>query len=211
ASQPVFFGAQFPGGRAPAAFVEAQTRDLVRYLRADPSGPFVGSADYWHTACLQRSPALRGPQGAAELPRWQTWGFAADNAEPILKADWQAVPELPDPSDVFTPRSNSFAPLRRAPPRVRAFMSAFRDVNAACWDRIARALEGLKVKGEELDRQEGWSEVRGLGRVATVFANALARRSHFGVVEAQVWSGGCLSMRSHMDGATSMLHLGLTL
>jgi len=184
--QSVAYGIQLPEGRAPLAFAEVVDEELARYLRDDPSGPFAGAA--------------KGPV-AEDLG---SWGFGVDKAEPIFKADWHALSFWGDSSDVFVPRKNALTPLPRAPPRVIAFIDAFRQVNSACWKRIVDALGRLREKA-------GAEEQKELVDIVGIFQRAVESRSHFAAIEAQIWSGGHLVMQSHTDGATAMLHLGLTL
>lgn len=208
-NRPVFYGAQFPGGRGPSAFIEATAADVARYLREDPDGPFGVSTEDWYKACQKLGGNL------SNAKRWKSWGFASDGIDPILKADWHSVPLLGPRNEVFTPRSSKVSVMRQAPPRIMAFLEAFRDVNSGCWDQIVQALEGVLTREQEKDSrgdgQRPFDEARGLGRLSRIFKSAFERKGHFGVVEAQVWCGDRLSMRSHLDGATSMLHLSLTL
>lgn len=187
AGQRVAYGIQLPEGRAPLAFAEAIAEDVTNYIREDPLGPFV--------ACEE--PDL----GSAH---WSGWGFSRGGPEPILKADWHASSFWADGAKVFVPRLDAPASLRRAPPRVLAFVEAFRQANSPCWHRVAQVLDDL---GREAEEKEEWELVHLVG----IFRRGLENRAHFGALEAQVWDGGHLIMQSHTDGATAMLHLGLTL
>eukprot|EP00421_Protoceratium_reticulatum_P071132 CAMPEP_0168423714 /NCGR_PEP_ID=MMETSP0228-20121227/34450_1 /TAXON_ID=133427 /ORGANISM="Protoceratium reticulatum, Strain CCCM 535 (=CCMP 1889)" /LENGTH=334 /DNA_ID=CAMNT_0008437683 /DNA_START=55 /DNA_END=1056 /DNA_ORIENTATION=+ len=179
-AHPVIHGTTLLGARGlSSVFVEASIdEDLTRYLRESSPDPGPGSG----------GPSL--------------WGLAAEGDEPVLKADWHAVPRLGAEANIFVPRASRLGPMRRAPLRIRAFIEAFREANAACWQTLAAALS-------ELSESEGSGD--GLRRLARIFRGALLGREHFGAVEAQVWDGGRLRLRSHADGATSLLHLAVTL
>lgn len=207
ANRPIMYGAQYPGGRAPSAFIKASAKDLTQYLLEDPKGPFLATADEWSDACQPWEPAAGE---GVPVAQHKVWGFAADSSEPILKADWHAIPGFRGESQIFTPRFGKVGVMRSAPPRVWAFVEAFRDANSAVWDKILHGLEGLKEREAGREKQP-WDEVRGMDRLASIFTSSLQRRNHFGAIEAQVWAGGSISMRSHMDGATSLMHLGITL
>ena len=116
------------------------------------------------------------------------WGFQTDRKEPFLsKADWHTFPQLHDFVGLV-PRLGKAAPLRRAPQRCLAFAESLRR-------RISCSISGA-VAGEE---------GRWLGTAVAT--------GRFGAVEAQVqlvddtWQ----FMRSHRDGASGLLQLGLTL
>jgi len=117
ADQTTAYGIQLPDGRGPLAFAEVIAEDLAAHLREDPLGPFCS--------------VLESPS-----EHWIHWGFAADKAEPILKADWHASSLWRQTAEVFVPRSNRLCGLPRAPSRIIAFIEAFRQVNSACWERI---------------------------------------------------------------------------
>lgn len=132
------------------------------------------------------------------------WGFEADSKEHgVFKADWHAMPALGAKAEVFVPRLSQKALVQQAPPRIVAFLESFREVNSACWARISDALDGLR-------HGWGWEEQERNWLIGLV-QGALKRQGTFGVIEAQVWDGGRISLRSHQDGVTSLLHLGVTL
>ena len=186
-NHPVSYGVQLPMGRAPFAFAMAHSEDLTDYLLHDSSGPF--EVDPARFASLQ-----------------QDWGFEEDSIneelENILKADWHADSFWGAGYDqVFVPRTDEFLPARPAPFRVQAFLDAFRQASSKCWVRLAQALRAHELKADNADLQEC------LG----VFRHCIQDNAHFAGVEAQVWQGGDLIMDSHTDGATALLHLGVTL
>jgi len=69
---------------------------------------------------------------------------------------------------------------------------------------VTGSLDSLKKIAESDENEDLFNK-------ADIFCRAIRNRAHFGEVEAQVWRGGHLVMKSHTDGATAMLHLGLTL
>merc|ERR1719464_2330112 len=55
-------------------------------------------------------------------------------------------------------------------------------------------------------------KMRGRGKILDEVAESFLEHSHFGTIEAQIrWGDTKLRLPSHKDGATSLLHLGLTL
>lgn len=183
------YGIQLPEGRGPLAFAEALDEDVATYIREDPEGP------------------LRHAASSSSAEHLDGWGFKAGSAEPILKSDWHALSFWGDGLHVFVPRANSLAPLKRAPPRVLAFIEALRRVNVPCWEEVLKSLSKLQATATNMGDEE-------LSHLVDIFSRAAkadSRCALFGAIEAQVWSGGELTMQSHTDGATAMLHLGLTL
>mmetsp|Transcript_93315 Transcript_93315/g.283316 ORF Transcript_93315/g.283316 Transcript_93315/m.283316 type:complete len:228 (-) Transcript_93315:107-790(-) len=87
---------------------------------------------------------------------------------------------------------------------------ALRKVNQPCWAAMVEALAALKRAREREDEELGQSS--GRGSLLGTFIECFRNKRHFGVVEAQLrWGNEKLRQPSHMDGATSLLHLGLTL
>lgn len=186
--RPVMYGGWFGRRRAPAVFLEAPCEEVLAYVQDDPEGPFVRVGEEQH---------------------WETFGFAKDKQESMFKLDWHTVPHLGPQAELFVPRAAKRGRLPRAPPRILAFIMAFRAVNQACWSAIVATLQGLKLAREAEDPGYGDS-ARGklLGTLIECFKNS----RHLGVVEAQVrWGEKDRRMPSHKDGATSLLHLGLTI
>eukprot|EP00416_Gambierdiscus_australes_P031474 CAMPEP_0171088418 /NCGR_PEP_ID=MMETSP0766_2-20121228/20765_1 /TAXON_ID=439317 /ORGANISM="Gambierdiscus australes, Strain CAWD 149" /LENGTH=531 /DNA_ID=CAMNT_0011546215 /DNA_START=154 /DNA_END=1748 /DNA_ORIENTATION=+ len=195
--QTLFYGRWFGLSRAPAVFLEASCEAVAQYLLEDPTSPW---------ADVEANPPAIPVQSC---PPWAAWGFEASDDEKLLKADWHAVPHLPFGDEVFVPRRAKSAQICRAPTRTLAFIHAFRAINRPCWAAIAEALAALKRAREEED-EDYKKENRGslLGTFKECFRNG----RHFGVVEAQVrWGGEALRQPSHMDGATSLVHMGFTL
>eukprot|EP00418_Pyrodinium_bahamense_P069405 CAMPEP_0179095004 /NCGR_PEP_ID=MMETSP0796-20121207/43599_1 /TAXON_ID=73915 /ORGANISM="Pyrodinium bahamense, Strain pbaha01" /LENGTH=355 /DNA_ID=CAMNT_0020792687 /DNA_START=84 /DNA_END=1147 /DNA_ORIENTATION=- len=204
---PVLFGAAMVGERAPVSFASVMaSEELTRYLRDDPQGPFSEPLDSWPPWMFTGRPWLSPGACSPETDgRWKSWGFGFSPKEPfLLKADWHCVDAWGHVRDLFVPRMDMAAPVRCAPPRILAFMEAFRRVNAACWAGIAEALVQLGVETSGRKKPcEG---------LAQIFLNAISRQELFGVIEAQAGPGSSFhNMRVHRDGATSLLHLGLTL
>ncbi|CAK9110433.1 unnamed protein product [Durusdinium trenchii] len=179
--RPISYGIQLPEGRAPFAFGHVLAEDLMSYLQEDPHGPFLN----------QSVPLVK-------------WGFEEDTIneelESIWKADWHAT-AFWGTSKIFVPRVDKFLPSRQPPLRILAFLEAFRQVSGRAWSRILDGLQSLSRSDEELELKE----------IVRIFCKSLREQSHFCGVEAQIWQGGQLVMDSHTDGATSLLHLSLTL
>jgi len=193
-------GAEFP----PVTFALATVpEELTRYLREDPDGPFAAPLDPWPKWMGDDRPWRDGCP--LTDGRWSKWGFQFSPKEPfMLKADWHCVHEWGHAHELFVPRMDGSGPVRRAPPRILAFAEAFRQKNAACWSRIAQALVKLRAEVSRSDRAfEG---------LAQIFIDHIQRCGLLGVIEAQASpASGPHSMRPHQDGASSLLHLGLTL
>jgi len=124
------------------------------------------------------------------------WSF--DQEESLWKADWHTL--APGGKEVFQPRRAAFGRMPQAPPRIHAFAQAFREQNIQVWNSIAHSLRVLKMESSE-----------DVGILADIFLNALDERLHFGTVEVQVGRENQLTLPSHKDGASSLLHLSLTL
>mmetsp|Transcript_16291 Transcript_16291/g.46497 ORF Transcript_16291/g.46497 Transcript_16291/m.46497 type:complete len:892 (-) Transcript_16291:76-2751(-) len=190
---PVLYGAWAGERRAPAAFLEAPSFGLMAYLRDDPEGPFLGGVDDWPDDSDQAA------------SRWRQWGFQEDAKEAILKADWHTLPQLGQIAELFVPRLAKLGMIRRAPTRYMALMQAFRAVNQGCFETLAASLRELSVV---------WFQKEGadISNLVQHVVACLKGQRHFGMMEVQVWWGeGSLTLPSHKDGATSLLHLGLTL
>lgn len=191
------FGRWFGQLRAPVVLLESSVEQVTQYLRDDPLGPFADLERYPPTSPID-------PNGS-----WARWGFDEDKREQLFKADWHSVPHLGHRSGLFVPRRAEWRTVMRAPPRIAAFVMAFRAVNQPCWTGIVDALVGLR-RAREQENAEYLEEGRGrlLGTLIECFRN----QRHFGIIEAQVRFGEApLRQPSHRDGATSLLHLGLTL
>ena len=186
-SHPISYGVQLPMGRAPFAFATAESKELAQYVLRDESGPF--DADLGDSSTLQ-----------------QMWGFEEDSineqGDSILKADWYADSFWGAPTtSVFVPRTDDFLPARPAPLRVQALVDAFRHASSACWARLATALHQLESQA---------AEDHDLRDCLHVIRQSIQTQGHFTGVEAQIWKGGDLTMDSHTDGGTALLHLGVT-
>jgi len=203
--RPVLHGAAMGAGHPPVTFALARaSEELTRYLRDDPDGPFAAQLDAWPRWMSSSRPWMDGGIPQTE-GRWEKWGFQFSPKEPfLLKADWHCVHEWGRAHELFVPRMDGSGPVRRAPPRVLAFIEAFRQANAACWARIAQALVSLRAEVSKTDRSfEGLTQI---------FINHVTRHGMLGVIEAQASPGSSFhSMRAHRDGASSLLHLGVTL
>jgi len=186
-AKPIRYGCWLGPKRAPAAFLEASAEDLAAYLAADPQGPFV----------------CRTTLDMAE------WEFHLDRKEAVNKADWHAVSGVGGRGNFFVPRKAREGSLLAAPPRLMAFAEAFRTINRGCWSTVRDTL-GHVAAWREVE-SKAYRERRSAALLMGM-AQSITQGWHFGVVEAQVGSGGdARRLRSHKDGATSLLHLGLTL
>eukprot|EP00747_Dinoflagellata_sp_TGD_P032150 gnl/TRDRNA2_/TRDRNA2_135774_c1_seq1.p1 gnl/TRDRNA2_/TRDRNA2_135774_c1~~gnl/TRDRNA2_/TRDRNA2_135774_c1_seq1.p1 ORF type:complete len:454 (+),score=62.33 gnl/TRDRNA2_/TRDRNA2_135774_c1_seq1:194-1363(+) len=195
--RPFLYGAWCGKLRSPTVLVEAPSHALTTFLREDPEGPFAGTVDDW--------PADTLDQNSAACSRWQRWGFEIDAREAILKADWHTLPHLGESARLFVPRMGKPGSIQKAPSRYIAFAEAFRVANKSCFDAIVEALK--KLAAHALD-QHGTVAAR----LVSSLIECIEGKGHFGVVEAQVWWGDeKLLLPSHKDGATSLLHLGVTL
>lgn len=141
----------------------------------------------------------KGPAWGSVLDNYDArtpWHF--DEHESLLKADWHTL--APGAKEVFQPRRAAVVKMPQAPPRIYAFAKAFRDQNIPVWNSIAHSLRALKMEPSE-----------DVGSLADIFLHALQERLHFGTVEVQVGRGNQITLPSHKDGASSLLHLSLTL
>lgn len=182
----VLYGGWFGNYRAPAALLEAPSENVAKYLREDPEGPFVKTLTE---------------------AGWNQWGFTRDRwQQSVLKADWHTLPTVGVEGEVFVPRKADVGLVRRAPPRFLAFVTAFRNVNKAVFMLIADVLLGIaRARLRQTPPAAG-------SRLFECIATSLQKQRHFGILEAQVrWSKQGMRGQSHKDGATSLLHLGLTL
>jgi len=196
----VRFGGWFGSLRAPVVFLEALSPSVAAYIREDPDGPF---------ADLDTS---------VRETYWANWGFDEDKQETMLKQDWHSMPQVFTEGKFFVPRLAEGGLLLRAPPRVMAFVVAFRVVNKAVWSTITEALVGLHQSKELWVRHKfGESGIQRYRRsthykMLHSVISAMRSQRFFGVVEAQVrWGSEDHRMPSHKDGATSLLHLSTTL
>lgn len=195
--RPLFFGRWFGEERSPVVLLQTSSEQLASYLRDDPAGPF---------ADLHKAPPVLP---IAKDSVWKKWAFEADEKEQLLKADWHSVPHLPLKSGLFVPRLAKWGTCPRGPPRIVAFAMAFRAVNRPVWSAVTEALTGLRRR-----REQESAEYRdeGRGKLLGTFIECFKNSRHFGVVEAQVGSvRKPWRQPSHKDGATSLLHLGVTL
>ncbi|CAE8590988.1 unnamed protein product [Polarella glacialis] len=222
-------GERCSGSRPPVSFLQATaTAELVEYLLEGGDGPFSGGTDSWPTWFSAGPPVETASSG-----RWESWGFEGSPKEPfLLKADWHCVPQWGTRHEAFVPRLGSCASIRRAPLRVTAFMEAFRQVNAACWQAFEDELEHLhsgpsksrrtssgcppstkfEEEEEEDDEKEQEPGDEDIKWFSGFLLEVLRSGGLFGSIEAQVGPAvGWHQMRSHTDGTTGLLHLGLTL
>eukprot|EP00929_Paragymnodinium_shiwhaense_P113585 TRINITY_DN81870_c0_g1_i1.p1 TRINITY_DN81870_c0_g1~~TRINITY_DN81870_c0_g1_i1.p1 ORF type:complete len:492 (+),score=84.71 TRINITY_DN81870_c0_g1_i1:87-1562(+) len=194
--QPSFFGIQLPQGRAASTLSVVTDEDVTRYLRDDPEGPFRDVRQ-----------DLLANRGSELSEHWRAWGFEVDDSEPLLKANWHGVHAWGDPAPVYGPRSNTVVPHMQAPPRIVAFLDAFRGLNEGVWQNVREKLLELKTS----DGQGGRPGHPGLHDCIDAVLHSLQADGHFASLEAQVWGGGDLTMKSHLDGGTGLMHLAITL
>mmetsp|Transcript_78548 Transcript_78548/g.234129 ORF Transcript_78548/g.234129 Transcript_78548/m.234129 type:complete len:593 (+) Transcript_78548:154-1932(+) len=200
AACPIIYGGLMDGLRAPSHFLRSARSEeaaaLIHYVREDPEGPFAGLVDDWPATARE---ALGG--------RWAAWNFeVGGEGERLLKADWHSVHGWGLEANAFVPRAASICALKRAPRRLLALLECFRDVNYPCWNAVLRRLESLR---HEVDL--GDPDMADIPWLVGVLSTAMRKRGHFGAMEAQVWWGDTMTTRSHKDGATSLLHLSITL
>jgi len=193
---PVLYGRWFGFDRAPVVFLSTACEELSDYIRDDPVGPFSDLADDPPDFNMK------------DFGTWASWDFTVDS-ELLLKADWHTRASLGFDAEFFVPRLGGKGMLRRAPPRITAFMIAFRKVNETCWQLIMDALTALRrarLRGDTNFKASTTYSLLG------TFIECFKNNRHFGVVEAQVRYGeGGHRQPSHFDGATSLLHMGMTL
>eukprot|EP00933_Yihiella_yeosuensis_P038119 TRINITY_DN32079_c0_g1_i1.p1 TRINITY_DN32079_c0_g1~~TRINITY_DN32079_c0_g1_i1.p1 ORF type:complete len:403 (-),score=52.48 TRINITY_DN32079_c0_g1_i1:177-1385(-) len=202
-SRSIYFGAglrreqfpQFQTSRPKLCFLESKVDpELVHYLLDEPGGPFG--------ACLE---AYNGVSSVSALePGLQKWGFSSSPKEPfLLKADWHSFPSSKSSAmEVFVPRLDHSTMVHSAPERIAVFAEAVRRVNSGCWERLKSELK--KLHTVQTDEETRW--------LLCFLLKCLDAGGLFGSIEAQVgldtdWN----IMRSHKDGATGLLHLGITL
>ncbi|CAE8615154.1 unnamed protein product [Polarella glacialis] len=209
---PLLKGGRMAGQEAPLVFLLVPSSEqLAEYIRTDPAGPFAKPSFEWPARLLAPTSGQserRGGDKEASLREghWADWGFEYSSREPfLLKADWHSVQGWGEEFDIFVPRVDSITTVRRAPPRLLAFLEAFREANDHCWQAIIKGLEVMKA--EQTDSPNPIRQ-----RLLDLFLEQFRERGHFGAVEAQ--AGPALksrNMRWHFDGATGLLHLGITL
>ncbi|CAJ1390944.1 unnamed protein product [Effrenium voratum] len=199
---PVLRGAKVGGEDAPSVFLLAPPSEhLTKYLLEDPSEPFGAE---WPERLFGEVEGRNEPDEADQAPgKWQKWDFHFSKREPfLLKADWHSVPRWGDRYEIFVPRKNAVAEVVKAPNRTMALLEAFRAVNEAVWQRMARGLrELLAEKPDDILRC----------RLLTLLIEHFEERGFFGAIEAQAGPPGHKEMHWHKDGATGLLHLGITL
>eukprot|EP00930_Biecheleria_cincta_P097161 TRINITY_DN88884_c0_g1_i1.p1 TRINITY_DN88884_c0_g1~~TRINITY_DN88884_c0_g1_i1.p1 ORF type:complete len:433 (+),score=61.15 TRINITY_DN88884_c0_g1_i1:35-1300(+) len=203
---PVLHGSLMGGEEAPAVFLLAPScKWLTAYLVEDPEGPFAQEPN-WPGRIFEAPGEITNldKKDPVRDGDWGRWGFHFSQKEPfLLKADWHSVGDWGDELHIFVPRTNAMEAVRRAPTRLLAFLEAFREVNQNCWNAIVDDLCKLKEKFEgDLLRE----------RLLEFFLEEFREQGHFAAVEAQA---GPVTQRKtmnwHRDGATGLLHMGITL
>jgi len=156
---------------------------IAEYLLADQCGPFAF-----------------GVSGSA----WNEWEFENDGREGgLFKQDWHALPHISGSAELFIPRHGTRGIVKQAPPRLCAFLQAFREANQLCWDNMRKSLRSLI---------QSHAAQRGVVTLAETLVDCLQQGGFFAVVEAQVRTSEVAERgRSHRDGSTSLLHLSITL
>lgn len=185
---PMMYGGRLGCGHAPVVLLRASCTEVLAWVHADPMGPFA-------------DPEAEGPRAS-----WAAWGFSEDPQESTWKADWHCLPPFAHIRGLFVPRHATTGMVRLAPPRVVAFLLAFQIVNKSCWSILADALSGLAAEWERSG--DGRSDAAWLGKLI----ESVIQRHQFGIIEAQMhFRDVPYRTPSHKDGATSLLHLSLTL
>eukprot|EP00439_Symbiodinium_sp_Y106_P073772 s254_g13.t7 len=204
AESPLLRGTKVGGDDAPTVFLVAPpSEQLTKYVLEDPAGPFKGTLE-WPERLFDDVDGKNEPDVADHAPgSWKKWSFQFSKREPfMLKADWHGVHGWGEKFDIFVPRKNAVVPVRQAPPRVLALIEAFRKVNTACWQQITSGLQ-------ELQEQKPDDILR--CRLLKMLIEEFQERGFFGAIEAQAGPARRKEMHWHRDGATGLLHLGITL
>lgn len=202
---PTLHSMKMSGRQAPFVFLTAPACDqLTEYIRDDPSGPFAGSLDWPDMLNSTLRLHQSEQKTVSPLGRWKEWDFNFSQREPfLLKADWHTVPGKGSDFEVFVPRMDDVVAVQRAPRRILAFVQAFREVNGACWQAIADGLQRFKEM-TPIDPHEQ--------QLLDILLKTFRENGHFSAVEVQ--AGPATASREmcwHRDGATGLLHLGITL
>ncbi|CAE7826150.1 unnamed protein product [Symbiodinium sp. KB8] len=197
-------GTKVGGDDAPTVFLVAPpSEQLTKYVLEDPAGPFKGTLE-WPERLFDDVDGKNEPDVADHAPgSWKKWSFQFSKREPfMLKADWHSVHDWGQEFDIFVPRKNAVVPVPQAPPRVLALIEAFRKVNSVCWQQITSGLQ-------ELQEQKPDDILR--CRLLKMLIEEFQERGFFGAIEAQAGPARRKEMHWHRDGATGLLHLGITL
>ncbi|CAE7473173.1 unnamed protein product [Symbiodinium necroappetens] len=204
ADSPLLRGTKVGGDDAPTVFLVAPpSEQLTKYVLEDPAGPFKGTLE-WPERLFDDVDGKNEPDVADHAPgSWKKWSFQFSKREPfMLKADWHSVHGWGQEFDIFVPRKNAVVPVPQAPPRVLALIEAFRKVNSVCWQQITSGLQ-------ELQEQKPDDILR--CRLLKMLIEEFQERGFFGAIEAQAGPARRKEMHWHRDGATGLLHLGITL
>ncbi|OLP77671.1 hypothetical protein AK812_SmicGene42239 [Symbiodinium microadriaticum] len=204
ADSPLLRGTKVGGDDAPTVFLVAPpSEQLTKYVLEDPAGPFKGTLE-WPERLFDDVDGKNEPDVADHAPgSWKKWSFQFSKREPfMLKADWHSVHDWGQEFDIFVPRKNAVVPVPQAPPRVLALIEAFRKVNSVCWQQITSGLQ-------ELQEQKPDDILR--CRLLKMLIEEFQERGFFGAIEAQAGPARRKEMHWHRDGATGLLHLGITL
>ncbi|CAK8996286.1 unnamed protein product [Durusdinium trenchii] len=203
-AQPELRGTKVGGEDAPVVFLLAPPSEhLTSYISEDPEGPFLGTSE-WPDRLYEDVDGKNEPDEEEDAPgNWKSWNFQFSKREPfMLKADWHSVPGWGATFDIFVPRKNKVLPVRQAPPRVLAFLEAFRTVNEELWLEMTESLKVLRdQKPDDIPRT----------RLLDLLIEDFEERGFFGAIEAQAGPGRRKEMHWHKDGATGLLHMGITL
>jgi len=202
---PLQAGVYFDGRRAPLVFALSESEQMVAYVRSDPLGPFAQELVWPDVILSGERQAYENETDAPSAPgQWTAWGFQFSGKEQyLLKADWHTVNAWGSACDMFAPRKGAVTRCQIAPPRLLAFMEAFRAVNQACWQRIVDGIQNIKA---------GCTNNGAEQRLLSILLDAFEQGGHFAAVEVQ--AGPCLenhSMSWHRDGVCGLLHLAITL
>ncbi|CAL1173515.1 unnamed protein product [Cladocopium goreaui] len=205
-SAPLLRGTKVGGDDAPVVFLlDKHAQHLTRYILEDPDGPFHAKTLEWPQRLYDDVHGKNEPDDEdwVDAENWKRWDFQFSKREPfMLKADWHSVPGWGDSFEIFVPRKNKVMPVRQAPLRLVAFLEAFRRVNEECWQEILAELRVMQAqKPDDYPRS----------RLLRILIEDFEERGFFGAIEAQAGPGRRKEMHWHRDGATGLLHLGITL
>lgn len=202
---PMQAGVYMDGQRAPLVFALSESEQLTAYICSDPLGPFAQKLVWPDIILSGERQSYENERDAPCAPgQWTDWGFHFSGKEQyLLKADWHSVHAWGDTFEMFVPRKGANSRCQIAPPRLLAFLEAFRDVNQDCWKAMVDGMRRMKeVRGNEFDDQ----------RVLNMFLETFEESGHFAAIDVQAGpSLGNYNMSWHRDGVSGLLHLAITL
>eukprot|EP00913_Durusdinium_trenchii_P035769 g33470.t1 len=178
-AQPELRGTKVGGEDAPVVFLLAPPSEhLTSYISEDRSVKASKHRSVKEDRLYEDVDGKNEPDEEEDAPgNWKSWNFQFSKREPfMLKADWHSVPGWGATFDIFVPRKNKVLPVRQAPPRVLAFLEAFRTVNEELWLEMTESLKVLRdQKPDDIPRT----------RLLDLLIEDFEERGFFGAIEAQ--------------------------